>query len=349
MNWSKFNYTFKSQEGYFLYNSLSTAIVQMEQGDFQKIQEHIASNTFPTDNYKLMEILMKIKAVVPDNNTEFLKLKYISTAKRFSNSILMLTINPTLDCNFDCSYCFEGEHRHLYMNEQVEDQIISFINSHKKANAIHVTWFGGEPLLAMHRIESLTTKILSLGKSYRAGIITNGYLLDDRVARKLKDLYIDSVQVTLDGLAETHDKRRCLKTGKPTFEKIVANVKRLVTVAPDINISIRVNIDKNNEDEFIQVYNLFEKMNNKHINVSPAFVEDLSKDKPMGCICNSAEQNKFLVELFNKYGLEYPFFYSKSRRVECAIRNPNALVIGPEGELYKCWNDVGNQIKHMDM
>lgn len=30
-----------------------------------------------------------------------------------------------------------------------------------------------------------------------------------------------------------------------------------------------------------------------------------------------------------------------SSRYECAVRNRNAIVIGSEGELYKCWQDVG--------
>lgn len=29
----------------------------------------------------------------------------------------------------------------------------------------------------------------------------------------------------------------------------------------------------------------------------------------------------------------------------CAVRNPNSFVIGPLGELYKCWNDVGRTDK----
>ncbi len=37
--------------------------------------------------------------------------------------------------------------------------------------------------------------------------------------------------------------------------------------------------------------------------------------------------------------------YPRSERNECAIRNRNSIVIGPEGELYKCWNDVGDTSK----
>jgi uncharacterized protein len=40
----------------------------------------------------------------------------------------------------------------------------------------------GEPLLAFNRIVSLTRKMQALGLKYKAGIITNGYLLTEDIA-----------------------------------------------------------------------------------------------------------------------------------------------------------------------
>ena len=57
------------------------------------------------------------------------------------------------------------------------------------------------------------------------------------------------------------------------------------------------------------------------------------------------EQAQIVKDLLQKYGLDFSMVFPRSERYECAIRNKNALVIGPEGELYKCWNDVGNKSK----
>lgn len=195
-------------------------------------------------------------------------------------------------------------------------------------------------------MKTLTQKLLQLDKDYAAGIITNGYLLTDRVISEFNDLRIKSVQVTLDGLAATHDKRRCLRNGGgATFERIVANVKRLNEKCPDIKIAVRVNIDKNNEDDFMKVYSMFSSDVYKNISVYPAFVEDMSKDKSNECVCSSFEQNEFLKRINAKHGLDFNKFYPIGGRQECAIRNPYCIVIGPEGELYKCWNDVGDSTK----
>lgn len=79
--------------------------------------------------------------------------------RRPNNRRLILTINPTLVCNFNRPYCFETTHPNTYMSDKVEDDIIQYISSNKDIKAIDVTWFGGEPLLAFDRAKSLTPKI----------------------------------------------------------------------------------------------------------------------------------------------------------------------------------------------
>lgn len=57
------------------------------------------------------------------------------------------------------------------------------------------------------------------------------------------------------------------------------------------------------------------------------------------------EQAQIVMELLQKYGLDFSMKFSRNQNDTNAIRNKNALVIGPEGEIYKCWNDVGNKSK----
>lgn len=345
MIWSKYNFYFESRGKYFLYNSLSNSFAELDEETYAVVKQQNPEDISRIAS-DIREQFQKMKVLVEDNVSDMRKIRYFSTAKRFKNNRLILTINPTLDCNFACPYCFEGERTRRYMTDEVENSIIEYVQRHRHAESIRVTWFGGEPLLAFKRIKTLTQKFLQLDKDYSAGIITNGYLLTERIISEFNDLNIKSVQITLDGLAATHDKRRCLRNGGATFERIVANVKKLNEECPDIKISIRVNIDKNNEDDFIKVYSMFNsEVYNKSISVYPAFVEDMSKDKSNECVCNSHEQNTFLKKINAKYGLDFNKFYPISGRQECAIRNPYCVVIGPDGELYKCWNDVGDPTK----
>ena len=94
-------------------------------------------------------------------------------------------------------------------------------------------------------------------------------------------------------------------------------------------------------DDFIYVFDFFYQKHYANINVTPAFVEDQAGDN--SCAFNSREKFTFLVNLFRKHGMEFKNFYPSYKFSECSIRNSNVAVIGPKGEIYKCWNDVGKQ------
>ena len=88
--------------------------------------------------------------------------------------------------------------------------------------------------------------------------------------------------------------------------------------------------------------------------VYPAFVKDfrsISSELPYdnfavnGCrdVClTSSEKLIFFEELRRKYGLKVnfkPLFTVGG----CGATILNYFVVGPEGELYKCWNDIGDK------
>lgn len=339
MIWSKYNYLFEEDGHFFLYNSVSNSFAELDEDVYSHLKELHAGEKIDLIEKIELPQLEEMKAIVEDDRDAFLRLKYQASSRRFSNHQLLLTINPTLDCNFSCPYCFETSHAHKYMSEQVEDDIIKYIRMHKYAERISVTWFGGEPLLAFKRIVSLTEKMLELNLEYSAGIITNGYLLTDGVISKLNYLKIKSIQITLDGLAEAHDKRRYLRNGQPTFAKIVDNIKKLILNNDEIHVNLRVNIDNTNKDSFLDIYRFFNPQDYPGITITPAFVDALSATNK--CVMNSAEQYQYIMELFKKHNISFTNFYPL-KKFECGVRNPFSVVIGPEGELYKCWNDVGN-------
>lgn len=321
---------------------MSNSFAELDEATYHLLENQIGKDEVRIDDDKLLERLKKMRVVVESDDDSLLRLKYFSMFRRMDVHKLALTINPTLDCNFACPYCFEGHHPKIYMTDEVEDDIIEFVKKHKDAKAMDVTWFGGEPLLAFSRIETLTAKLLNLGLDYNAGIITNGYLLDDHVISRLEALKISSIQVTVDGLAPVHDKRRCLKGGGATFAKIIENVKKTHIACPKINLSIRVNVDRTNADDFVELYKMFQQEDMKGIQLSPAFVSDIRDTNK--CVLSSSEQYNYVLNLFKEHGIVFSNFFPKIY-MECFVRNSNFVSIGPQGELYKCWNDIGNPDK----
>jgi uncharacterized protein len=61
---------------------------------------------------------------------------------------------------------------------------------------------------------------------------------------QFKNLRLSFIQITLDGPQDVHDKRRPLKSGQGTFEKILTNIEENIDIMP--NVSLRINVDKEN-------------------------------------------------------------------------------------------------------
>lgn len=345
MIWSKYTYLFCKEDRYYLYNSLSNCLAEISETVFKTVEKGIKTQNVELIDAELLEQFRTMKVLVENDADEINKVKYVTRMRRNNNKRLMLTINPTLACNFNCPYCFETSHPNIYMSDEVEDRIINYVKSCKDAKEIDVTWFGGEPLLAFDRIKSLTYKFKGTGLNYTSKMITNGYLLTNTNVKEFESLSIKSVQITIDGMASLHDQRRCLKSGNPTFNKIIDNLDNMQSKYPQIRVSIRVNVDESNEDDFIQLYKFLFDKHYPNAQVSLAFVKDLSDCKTCTNICDRNRQAEFIKRVQKKYGIGSAFIFPKSDRYECAVRNKNAVVIGPQGEVYKCWNDVGDMSK----
>lgn len=132
--------------------------------------------------------------------------------------MLNFIIMPTDDCNFRCPYCYED---HIKRNMTIEymDKIALFVDKNiDRFRGLKVEWFGGEPLLQLESIYYLTERLIKIcnahKKPFLSGMTTNAYLLTRDVFEKLRKLRFLGYQITLDGLAETHDKQRYLVDGR---------------------------------------------------------------------------------------------------------------------------------------
>ncbi|MDR0231246.1 MAG: radical SAM protein [Dysgonamonadaceae bacterium] len=346
MIWSRYNYLFKSKNfGFLLYNSLSNAFIELDEESYLRLKKVQEGEDSLLNNLDFYEKLVEFKILVESDKDEFYNIKYATHFNRFHDKYLELTINPTLNCNFACNYCFEGEKPSKYMTDEVENAIIDYIKLQDKIKNMHITWFGGEPLLAFNRISSLTEKIKEINTNFTASIITNGYLLSEKIIDKFDEYHIKKIQITIDGLAQTHNKRRPLISGEGTFEKIVRNIDLLYEKKPDFPVVIRVNVDETNQSEFVETFKYFyERYKGKNY-VVPGFVDDITGCNISDCILDRNRKVQFLMKLYKEHNLNIFGFYPLHYRYECPVRNPHHFVIGPEGEIYKCWNDVGNSKK----
>lgn len=319
-----------------------------------------SANTFDTDKIeddyikRQIEIMAANGFLIDFDTDELNWIKCIERLSRYDNSTLSLTIAPTLDCNMDCPYCFEQKNGHV-MSDEVQNAIIEYVR--KMASTISllgITWYGGEPLLEIEIIRRLSKEFINICQEsnirYMANIITNGYYLTQETAKMLhEECKIGNAQVTIDGYGETHDQRRCLKNGESSFEVIVNNVE---TASKYFHVSIRSNIDKNNSKDAKRLMDFFfleRKWNsnsNLHVYFSP--VQDSNDPDGNGCAYSLTDftniHNELMEYLYEIKAYESIIFtIPKPVSRACGAITSNSIVIDPDGDIYKCYEIIGNK------
>lgn len=234
------------------------------------------------------------------------------------------------------------------MNKETIDKLLIFIDEHIDAKKIDMTWYGGEPLIAFDVIKEINAEIKSKIKipvGYQS-VVTNGYLLTNDVVNYFEEQKIKSIQITFDGEEDTHNKTRKLHSGKGTFQKIIQNIDNAIFKLQDCQFLIRVNINNDNIDEYISLYKKFNKRwSTKNVHIYPGFIREETKDGKSLCSkCIHPDSAVILYNYFNKCGVNIEY-YPKRLKKGCMINSINSYIIGPEGEIYKCWNDVSNKEK----
>lgn len=353
MKVSKYTFLFDVDNSeFYVYNTLSNALIEIEQEayqyllDAQKTHKKIDALKLEDELYSLL-ILKKM--IVENDIDSFLFYKAILTNQRFDQSHMHLTIAPTMDCCFNCHYCFEKYKTKSYLSENVADSIIKYLKSLNSQPGLKLTWFGGEPLMALSQIESFYKKLVAeYKKPIDSNMITSGFHIDENAIRVMQDINLGQIQITLDGLPETHNKIKNTEGCENAFERVMNNVDLLLEKT-DIHVAFRVNLTKQNSTEYVELYSYlldrYKKFEKKGI--SPAFVMDRGGTdmcEDMKQFFTPKEASQFVLDLYNKYQIHSPFLrYPPRFFAECAIRNVMSISFDPEGYAYKCWEVIGNK------
>ncbi len=175
---------------------------------------------------------------------------------RFLVKRFVLQWHLSENCNLKCLHCYQESHKPIQLKyeELVEiyNQFKELLNKLKMKGHINIT--GGEPLCNPHLF-----KILDLIKKDQDlitfSILTNGTLVTEDMAKKIKGYNPYYVQVSLEGGKKTNNYIR----GKGTYEKIAKGIVNLRN--QDIFTSISFTATKLNYKEFPKVIKYARKYN----------------------------------------------------------------------------------------
>lgn len=356
MKWSRYNFLLQTEKkGKLLYNSYTNALIRLDDSLFDILNTVSVKKGPIEDSLQLFtedEITFFQKNYILVDNDDVLVeiMHHQSMARIFNRKHLVLTIAPTQNCNFSCTYCYEKWRKSGRMDDQTENALIDYLKTQQQKyglETINLTWYGGEPLLEYKRIASLGDKLNKLGiRLIENEIITNGFLFTHEAIKVLVDIGVTGVQITLDGLKDIHDRRRPQVNGQGSFDKIIENLDAYFAgeYRDYFIIAIRVNIDKQNRENYLQMHKwLNERYRSSRLIVYPGWIH-LDDLNPLKAMCfGRNEATDLCLDLFKKYGIISEKFFPDDINMECLVRNPYSMIVGWQGEIYKCFEELGDK------
>jgi len=173
--------------------------------------------------------------------------------------------NFTYLCNLKCKHCYQDAGK--YRSELSTEEAFLVIDKLSRIASVGLpalSFSGGEPLM---RKDFFTVAAYARKRIPFLSIATNGTLLTQDNVKRLKDLDIDYVEISLDGATkEVHERFR----GVPgCFEKTMQGIKN--SVNEGLDTCIATTIQKENLDEVEQILKLADDLDARfmHFNYIP--------------------------------------------------------------------------------
>lgn len=341
MKQSLYNIIFKEDDYYVLYNCasnnalvLTTSLYDLFDSHTNKVDDlHAIHPSF----YKELcdkKFLIQEKLQESDNVIQEIKNKLESP------SCLRLTINPTLDCNLRCWYCYEEHLRNTLLSSDKADAIIEFVKtklSNPKTRHFQLAFFGGEPLIKASVIAiPLAQKLKDICKarnvSFHLQFTTNGFLMSPKITDAIAEIAPDAqFQIAFDGGREIHDQTKFTATHKGTYNRVLGNVN--YALAKGLHVCVRCNYTLKNIDSFKELIDDLRELSSYRSQQIRLSFQRVWQEKATPTLhkkvidAHGYAKTRGIVSTFagNTYATSY-----------CYADYENSYVINYDGQVYKC-------------
>ncbi|MGD1019577.1 MAG: radical SAM protein [Verrucomicrobiia bacterium] len=158
--------------------------------------------------------------------------------------------NVTRTCNLRCVHCYSDSYAQKYPGELTHDEALRVIDDLAAFQVPAVLFSGGEPLT---RPDLFDLMGYAVGKGLRLTLSTNGTLLDEAAAKKLKELGTTYVGISLDGIGETND---IFRGKKGAFDGAVRGMRNCRAVSQ--KVGLRLTLTRRNCMDLHDIFNFIE-------------------------------------------------------------------------------------------
>lgn len=254
--------------------------------------------------------------------------------ERGSSEMYHLIINPTLDCNLSCWYCYESKMKNSCMPSSIIDGVCKNIESqYQKApfSLLKISFFGGEPFMKKDVIRKIVSFSEEFCNSKQLSLLldftTNGTLCSKEMISFLSN-YTCMFQITLDGNKEKHNKVKFAANKHfDAFTTTNNNIKEILEKIPNSFIAVRINFDEETLQDFDDILQVLLPLDRKRtkiilkkvwqVNSSAVSHIEISK------VMEKLFENRFVVDYYSQGGV-------------CFADRKNEAVINFDGRIFKC-------------
>lgn len=256
---------------------------------------------------------------------------------------------PSLACQASCKYCF-GPHHGAIMTEDMLDKVLDFMKSilaETGQRHLHITFHGGEPLLAGHgywryALENIRNRFARLHPTI--SLQSNLWLLDDRFCKMFKEYNVE-IGTSLDGPEDINDSQR----GKDYFLKTRDGVARAAKHGLSVNyIATFTSVSAR---EWQRIFHFFRE-NSLHFSIH-ASVSSLAGGQS-GFVLSPQEYSDLLLKMIGEYiryrhqiriaSLDQMYqSVALGKGQVCLLQNciGKFIAIDPHGDIYPCQRFCG--------
>ena len=260
---SRYTFAVPVRGATLLYNASSGAVIKLAGSDAAALAAALAGPPRPSvvgpSDALLCEQLVAGGFLIPAATDEIVAIRERYWRAR-RETPMTLTITTTMDCNLGCYYCYE-ERSDAHLQQHDIAAIVAYAEDRLQRHGrrtLHVDWYGGEPLLNLPALEAgsaaLQALCARLGVGYGASIVSNGTAWPDDVGAFVSRHRLGQVQISFDGLAAHHNKRRRYRHGRAP-EASASSFARAVSVVDalldHVRVDVRLNLDRQNQSDLI--------------------------------------------------------------------------------------------------
>ena len=171
--------------------------------------------------------------------------------KKASERRPIVVWNITRNCNLKCVHCYNDSGVGKSCNDATTEEAKAVLDDLAQFGAPSVLFSGGEPLMRHDLFELIE---YAGGTGLRTVISTNGTLIDKEAAKKIKDLGVSYVGISLDGVGEINDKFRGVEGA---FERAVVGIKNCQDAG--VRIGLRLTLTKKNVEDLGALFDFFDQ------------------------------------------------------------------------------------------